>query len=398
MGEYLFLYLGGLFFTAYLIKLISQKIRLPEVTGYVLVGVLLGASVLKVLTPAVLSELSSLSSIALGIIAFIIGLEFKIPVIRKLGKPIIAIVIFECLGTFCAVFFPLNALFPGSFNTALLLGAIAAATAPAATVAVIKQYGAKGTLTSTILAVVGIDDAFALIIYVFASSFVKGALAGESFKIWNILGTAGLSLGISIALGIGFSILYLLILKKVRNNDWITLLLVAFILSLIGLCELLSASELLTVMVFGAVIVNSSPVLSRKSEQIVESFSPVFLAAFFILGGAYLDLKAVASIGLIGLAYFGLRTGGKIIGASLGAIIGRAPKVIKKYIGFTLLPQVGVALALAIAINKDFSGTAMAYNIINILLFTTILTELIGPLLTKTVLKKAGETTERKDP
>ena len=404
MGEYLFLYLSALFLAAYFVKLICQKIGIPEVTGYVIIGVLLGVSVLRFLTDPVLEELKSLSSIALGIISFIIGIEFKMPVIRKLGRPIFFIVLLESVGTFCAVFFSLNAIFPGALNTTLLLGAVAAATAPAATVAVIRQYKAKGPLSSTILAVVGIDDAFALIIYVFAASFVKASYSGASFQIWRILGSAGISLGISLVLGTVCSILYILILKKIRNNDWITLLLVAFIFGMIGLCELLSDSELLTIMTFGALLLNSSPVLSHKREQIVENFSPIFLAAFFILGGAHLDIKALGSVGLMGLAYFGLRTGGKYLGATLGAFLGRAPKVIKKYIGFSLLPQVGVALALALAIDKDFNvpgygakGTQMAYTIINILLFTTILTELIGPLLTKTAVAKAGETAENRE-
>ncbi len=401
MGRNLFLYLGALFLGAFGVKWFTKKIRIPEVTGYVILGVILGGSVLRLLSEDVLNDLSNLSSVALGIIAFLIGIEFKIPAIRKLGRPIIFIVILESVGTFILVFLLMDLLFPGSFRTALLLGAVASATAPAATVAVIRQYRAKGPLTSTILAVVGMDDAVALIIYVVAASFVKADMAGKAMRIWRTFADAGLSILFSVILGIASAVLYSLLLRKVKINDWITVLLFAAITGMLGVCALLGISELLSIMTFGAVLVNSSPVLSKKSEQIMEGFSPVFLACFFILGGARLDTGGLLSIGIPGLAYFGLRAAGKLAGGSLGAVIGRAPKTIRKYVGFSLLPQVGVALALVMAIQKDFAvpefgaeGKAMAYKIINILLFTTILTELIGPLLTRMALRKAGETDE----
>lgn len=151
-------------------------------------------------------------------------------------------------------------------------------------------------------------------------------------------------------------------------------------------------------MAFGAVIVNTSPVLSKKSASIVSNFSPIFITAFFILGGAHLDISLIKDIGVLGLWYFVARSIGKTGGATLGANIGRAPKTVRNLVGFALLPQVGVALALALAINKQFTlpqygeaGAAMAKVVINVLLFTTIITEIIGPLMTRYALKKAGE-------
>jgi Kef-type K+ transport system membrane component KefB len=144
--------------------------------------------------------------------------------------------------------------------------------------------------------------------------------------------------------------------------------------------------------------------LSKKSENIVSSFSPIFLVAFFVLGGAHLDVALIGQIGLLGLFYFFARSIGKIGGATLGAYIGKAPKQTRNLIGFALLPQVGVALALALAINKKFNmpqfgenGANLASTIINVLLFTTIITEIIGPLLTRFALKKAGETNTSSD-
>jgi Kef-type K+ transport system membrane component KefB len=404
MEFHLFLYLAAIFGAGYCIKLVTNAIKIPEVTGYVLLGVILGTSLVKLLTNEVLEALSPLSTIALGMIAFTIGIELKLDVIKRLGKSILAIVTFESLGAFLVVFVVLRYLFKAELNIALLLGAVASATAPAATVAVIKQYKAKGPLTSTILAVVGLDDAFALIIYVFVEGFVSSNLLGDSVAIPAMIGSALLSIFMALGIGVVAAILYSLILRKVKNNDWIALLLTTFLFGLLGICELLEISELLSIMAFGMVIVNSSPTLSKKSENIVSSFSPIFLVAFFILGGAHLDVALIGQIGLLGLFYFFARSIGKIGGATLGAYIGKAPKQTRNLIGFALLPQVGVALALALAINKKFNmpqfgenGASLASTIINVLLFTTIITEIIGPLLTRFALKKAGETNTSSD-
>jgi Kef-type K+ transport system membrane component KefB len=402
MEFHLFLYLAAIFAAGYGSKVLTSALKIPEVTGYVLLGVLLGGSLVNLLSPEVLDILAPLSSIALALIAFMIGIELKIDVIKRLGRSIITIVTFECIGAFLVVFFGLFYVFKTNLNTALLLGSVASATAPAATVAVIKQYKAKGVLTSTILAVVGIDDAFALIIYVFVESFVSSNLLGSSLEMGPMIASALLSVAIALGLGAVSGVLYILLLRGRRNNDWVMLLLAAFLFLLLGVCELLGVSELLSIMAFGMTIVNSSAVLSKKSETVVSSFSPVFLVAFFILGGAHLDVSLITQIGMLGLFYFAARSIGKVGGATLGALVGRAPKKVRFLIGFSLLPQVGVALALALAINKTFSapafgetGQQLASIIINVLLFTTIITEVVGPLLTRLALRKAGETNEQ---
>ena len=172
----------------------------------------------------------------------------------------------------------------------------------------------------------------------------------------------------------------------------------SFIFLLLGLSEYFHVSELLSIMTFGALLTNLSPVIARKSENIMEFFTPIFLAIFFIMGGAHLDVTSISKIGLIGIVYFFARGTGKIGGGFIGATLGKAPENIRKYIGFTLLPQVGVALALALAINKEFTlpmygykGKEVAALVINVLLFTTIITEIVGPILTKKVLIKSGD-------
>lgn len=394
----LFLHIGGILLAAYFAKFTAVKFGIPEVTGYVLVGVLLGISVVGFLGEETLEAFHPLSSVALAIISFIIGVELRYSAIRKLGVSILFIVLFEGFGAFASVFSLLYFGFHEPLDLSLLLGSVAAATAPAATVAVIRQYKAKGPLTSTILAVVGLDDAMALMIFVFVSGFVEVSLGGSNMGLWMIVGKAAFGILEAIVLGILTAFIFVFVLRKLRGNDWIELLLAAFLTLLLGVSEMLGVSELLTIMAFGATITNLSPNLSRHSSTIIEWFSPVFLAFFFILGGAHLDVRVFREVGLLGIGFFLARSFGKITGGFLGAFVGRAQKVVRRYVGMALLPQVGVALALALSIQTTFdtpnfgaTGHRLATVIINVLLFTTILTEIVGPLLTRRALRRAGE-------
>lgn len=394
----LFLAFGILMVIAFAVKFLSGKLGIPEVTGYVIAGVGIGILLSNFTTHPILEHFDFVSSIALSIIAFTIGIELKWDVIKKLGRPILFITLFESIGAFIVVVLAMLPVYHGSYKEALLLGSVAAATAPAATVAVVRQYKAKGVLTSTILAVVGIDDAVALTIYVVASSFVKAGLTGTNVSFFSVLGSALLSVAVSFAIGVLFAFAYIVLLNRIQSNDHIMLLLFAFLFAVSGLCSQFGVSELLGTMVFGILAVNLSPVIAMKSESIVHSVSPVFTAAFFMLGGAHLDIRLIGQVGLAGAVYFFARSAGKIGGGSLGAVVGRAPETVRKYVGFALLPQVGVALALALSIHKDFAtaefgneGKYLAALVMNILLLTTIFTEIIGPLMTRAVLRKSGD-------
>lgn len=407
MEDYLILiYLALIFSIAFIDSVISAKIKIPEVTIYVLVGVLMGHSIFRVFDVEVLEAFSILSTISLGIIAFSIGVELKLSTLKKVGKSIFLIVLLEAFGAFILVFLSTKFLLSLDTYIALLLGSVAAATAPAATVAVIKQYKAKGNLTSTILAVVGIDDAIALIIFVFASSFSKSIIKGVDIDLLKLTFKSVGSILLAVSVGAVVAFIYVFIQRLVRKkiskglsaNKSIKITIVSSIFFMLGISEYLHISELLSIMTFGAIITNIAPVITKKSESVIEFFTPIFLAIFFLMGGAHLDVTSITRIGWIGLVYFLARGIGKISGGSLGAVLGNASPNIKKYIGFALLPQVGVALALALSIEKDFTqpiygeaGKYVADLVINVLLFTTILTEIIGPLLTKTVLVKSGE-------
>ncbi len=413
MEHNLLIVLGLIFIIAFFNKRISNFLQIPEVTGYVVLGVICGTILTFIMGhdnfEEMIEKLHIIPTIALGIIAFTIGIELKVDVLKKLGKSIFLIVIWECLGAFVSVVVLLKI---SGFETykCLLFGAVASATAPAATVAVIKQYKSKGNFTSTILAIVGIDDAMALIIFAFAISFSKALIKGIRVDIHAILISTILSIVSAVALGGVLAAIYLVMLKKIVNTEIVQMLLVSFILLLLGISEELHISELLSIMSFGAVLTNFSDVLTLKSEEIMEKFTGVFLGSFFILGGAHLDVLAVESIFLVGLIYFIARTIGKVGGASFGAAISGSSDIVKKYVGFALLPQVGVGLALALSIKRTFGqkimkagqemlvygekGVEVSYMILNILLFTTLITEVVGPMLTRYSLKKSGDIKE----
>jgi len=397
------LYLSISLIIAYSAKKIVEKVNIPAVTGYVIIGVIAGVSLLKLYDQPILDKFSIVSDLALSIIAFTIGIELNKKTISKLGKSIIIIAVFESFFTFLFVFFAFYLIQPNMLYRALIFGAVASATAPAATVYVIQQYKAKGPLTSTILAVVGIDDAVALIIYVFASLFAESILLGEHITIIRLIITPLCRVALSILLGAGIAVLYYLLFKKVRFQDDISIGIASSILLVMGASELLNLSELLAVMTFGSVLVNSDPMLSNRSYKTVENFSPILLPLFFMFAGARLNIFSIEKVGILGIIYTLARFAGKISGATLGAIISKAQKVVRKFIGFSLLPQVGVALALSLAVQKKFgrgdfgeAGVEMSDIIINLLLFTTIITEIVGPILTKFSLTKANERNMRK--
>jgi Kef-type K+ transport system membrane component KefB len=383
---------------AYFVKRLSGKAGLPIVTGYVLIGVVLGISLLNILPDQALHDLDLVNDLALGLIAFTIGSELRRSVFKELGRSILLIAVFEGIMAFVLVTSVMFFIVRDRIYQALILGAVASATAPAATVYVIQQYKAKGPLATTILAVVGIDDAIALTIFVFASAMVRSILGSTHISAGVLIFRACFEIGMSLILGGLTGLIFVFLFRKVRFPDDLLLGTGAFILLNLGIAAHFHLSGMLSVMTFAAMVSNLNIMLNNRSSRILEGFTPILYACFFIFGGAHLNFALLPKIGWIGLAYLLSRAAGKIGGASLGAWIGKASNNIRKYIGFSLIPQVGVAIALAIMVRKEFgqpqygaAGSELATLVINVLLFTTIITEIVGPLLTRWVLGKAGE-------
>lgn len=380
-------YLSVILFAGLIMGRAVKMIRLPNVTGYLLAGLLLGPCVLGVLPEGFVHELELVSEMALALIALTIGAEFKLSYLKKVGiAPLIIALLeaFGAMGVVCAVLLLLGF----DLELALLLGAIASATAPAATVMVVKQYRAKGPVTETLLSVVALDDAVALIAFGIAMAVVNTLQhPGEVSIAWSvakpfveILGSAGIGL----VLGILFRI-PLRFFKKSSNRLIIVL---AFTFMGSSLASMLGLSSLLLCMFMGAALINLCPD-GADILDITDTITPPIFLMFFVVSGAELNLFILPKIGLLGIAYILARVAGKIGGASLGAALAHSKPQVRKYIGFTLIPQAGVAIGLSLIAARalpDIGQTIQA-----VILCGTFVYELIGPVCTKLALMRAKE-------
>ncbi len=372
-----------------------NRYKAPFVIGYIICGVILGRSFLNILTPHILNKLEIVNDLALGIISFTIGAELHLVRLRRLGKAILSIAFCEATGAFVLVGIATYFLVKNVYF-ALILGSIASATAPAATVSVINQYRARGPLTTTILGVVGVDDAIALIIYTFVSVICYSFFVRQHLNLLLAFLHPAKDIVYSLLLGAGLGGILSYLLRRMRDKKEIFGFTIGFIFLGEGIALKLGISELLLVMTLGFMVSNLSP---RKINTVTDSLNVVgfpLIAVFFTLAGAKLDIKLLPSLGLLGLIYLVARLLGKLGGAFLGAKLSKAPSTIRKYVGFSLWPQIGVAVALAIMVERDFAslgsmGAKIAQSAVNILLFTTIFTEILGPIATKISLEKAGE-------
>jgi Kef-type K+ transport system membrane component KefB len=377
---------------------LARITRLPRVTGYVILGVFFGQSLIGVFDTTFITHTAIVNELALAAMAFAIGSELKAELFKKLGRSIAFIVVGEAILAFIFVSLGMYLMNPDKLYQALVLGAVASATAPAATVAVLSQYKARGPLTSTILAVVGIDDAISLVIFAFATTVAKTILSGTQLSLGELALKPLIEVFGAVAVGIAVGWLFKLFFGKVRHPDELLIRLGASLFIILGITTQLGFSELLAIMAYGAYMANTDPMMSNRSLNIVNTLAPLFFAMFFILAGARLNVSLLPAVGLMGLVYTLLRMGGKFAGGTLGALLGKAPVVVKKYVAMGLIPQVGVAVALAILVDRTFgtgtygeAGVNLATVVINILLFTTIITEVVGPVLTRFAITQAGE-------
>jgi len=369
---------------------LMKKFKLPNVTGYIIFGLIIGPYVLGILPEDVVSKMTIISDVALGFIAFSIGSEFKLSYLKKIGKS--PVVIAFCEGFGATLLVDLALVLAGcDIKFSLVLGAIASATAPAATIMVVKQYKAKGPVTDTLLPVVAIDDAVALIAF------------GISFAVAKIIGSTGnvdiLSVIISPVIEIIGGLLFGAVLGFILSAliKWFTgrgnrlSVAIAMVCLCVGISVICGFSSLLACMAMGAIFINTS---KRYNElfQLTDRFTPPLFLLFFVVSGAELNVGILPSVGVIGIVYIIVRVLGKMGGASLGAIIGKASPEVKKYLGPTLIPQAGVAIGLsmaAVTVVPEFGA-----NIRAIILCATIIYELVGPVITKITLIKAGEIKE----
>ncbi len=372
---------------ALLMTRIMKKISLPNVTGYLIAGLIAGPYVLKLYNAENLSALTVITNVALGFIAFSIGGEFKLSSLKKLGSKIFVITVFEAVGASFLVATVLIVLkFP--VTLALVLGAIASATAPAATLMVVRQYKARGPVTETLLPVVAIDDAVCLMLFSILSSVAKSLEKGNGFSIYETILKPVIEIVLSLLLGFAIGLILSVGTKffKSRANR-ISLVVTAVFLG-VGLAEKFGLSSLLLCMSIGAALANYSAVSDPVMDG-SERWTPPLFMLFFVISGAQFNFSILKEIGAVGIIYLFMRSFGKYFGARLGCRIAKTPKTVRDYLGVTLLPQAGVAIGMAqlsLSVVPEYGEQIRA-----VVLCATLVYELVGPLLTKISLQKAGE-------
>ncbi len=375
-----------------------KKINLPSLVGYMILGVVLGSSVLGVISNENIHSLGFLTDVALGFVAFTIGSELNIKGLKKLGKGIIYIIIAESF----AAFFVVTAgvwLVTKNMPMALIFGSLAPASAPAGTVAVIQEYGAKGTLTRALYAVVGFDDGLAIVIFGFASAAARNMLdpANSMSVLQGILHPAG-EIFLSLAVGGVLGYLYTILSRRLKPLTDIPSLTFGFVAICIGISQWLHLSLILTSMMLGFVLTNTTPsTMVKAMVGQLKTWMPFLFIPFFFLAGAHLELSVLPSLGLLGAVYVLSRTTGLMGGAWLGARAGKSEAKIRKYLGFGILSQAGVAIGLSMLVLNEFNalGTpeaaAIAAKVITTITATCIIFEIVGPIGAKYALTRAGE-------
>ncbi len=382
-------YLSLLLFSGLFFGRIVKKIKLPNVTGYLIAGLLIGPYFFRLVPSGVVTDFELISEMALAFIAFSIGAEFKLSYLRKVGLTPVIIALFAALSVTVLVTVILTVM-GFDFQLALLLGAIGSATAPAATIMVVREYRAHGPVTDTLMSVVAIDDAIAIIAFGFSIAVVNSMRhPDQTSVILSILLPIAEIIG-SMILGFFLGIMFRIpfrFFSKDTNRLNATL---AFVFLGSSLASMFDLSPLLLCMCMGATVINIIDSGEETIKLVDHVTEPIFLM-FFVVSGMELDLSVLPQIGLIGVMYVLLRMTGKVAGAYLGGVVMKTADTVKHFLGPTLLPQAGVAIGLSlIAANAvpEYGQTIRA-----VILSGTFVFELIGPVATKLSLKKAGEIT-----
>jgi Kef-type K+ transport system membrane component KefB len=388
--------IGVLIAVSFLGSKLFQRVGIPQVVGFIVIGVVLGPSLLNIVPPELSEELTFISEIALGLIGFDIGSHLLFGELRKLGRSIAFVLIFEAFGAFALVTAGVYAL-TQSWHIALVFGAISAATDPATTVDVLAEYDAKGPLTTSLLAVVGMDDALALMIFSIAAATAESLFAQTGApSLLQIAALPVIEIGGSVVLGFAMGLLLDFIMCRMERRHDLMAVSIGFVFLCVGLSQALGFSLILTTMVMGIVTVNRCAEHGRKIRLTIEQAGPVIYVLFFTLVGARLQINLLPAMGLMGIGYVVLRSLGKFMGARLGGTLGGAEPVVRDNLGLGLLSQAGVAIGLALTSASRFSsygveGEALGSLVLSVVTATTFVLQMIGPIGTKLAIGRAGE-------
>ncbi|MBR2853636.1 MAG: cation:proton antiporter [Clostridia bacterium] len=378
----------------FLMTRVTKKLRLPNVTAYIVGGILAGPFCLNLIPQKVIEGSAFLPDIALAFIAFSTGEYFRLSTLRKNGGKVVTITVLESVGAAVLVFLTCYFILGLNFAFSVVLGALATATAPASTIMTIRQTGAKGDFVETLLQVVALDDVVGLVLYSIAISLATAVYSSTGFQIAHVLIPVAKNL-LLLLLGCLFGLLLKLFISR-RSNDNRLIVAVALLFSYCGICAVLDVSPLLGCMAMGMVYINTTE--DERLFRQLNYFSPPILLLFFFRSGLSFDLGALAgnseAIGsvpllMIGVVYFVVRIIGKYLGAFSGCKLAGKPPKVSRYLGLALIPQAGVAIGLA-ALGARELGGEMGRALETIILSSSVLYELIGPGAAKLSLYLSG--------
>ena len=376
-------------FSGFSMTRLTKRLRLPNVTAYIVVGILIGPFCLNLVPATVIDGMDFLSDIALAFIAFSTGEFFKLSTLKKNGMKVVIITVLEaCLAT-VVVFIVTYCILGVDLGFSIVLAALASATAPASTVMTIRQTGAHGDFVDTLLQVVALDDVVGLIEYSVAISLALSvSLGSASVGATGILKPIGINLGVLLLGGL-FGLFLKLLMPKKRSNDNRLIISVSLIFAFCGICALLDVSPLLGCMSMGTVYINITN--DEKLFKQLNYFTPPILLLFFVRSGLSFRLDALVNnstaVGntpllVISVVYFVVRIVGKYAGAFLGCLITGKPKEVRNYLGLALIPQAGVAIGLA-ALGARTLGGETGVALETVILSSSVLYELVGPACAK---------------
>lgn len=380
--------IGLMLSLGFLMTRVTKKFKLPNVTAYIVVGIIMGPFVLNLIPQNIIKKMDFLSDIALAFIAFSTGEFFKLSVLKKNGGKVITITIFESLMASIIIFLVTYFILKLDLAFAIVLAALAAATAPASTVMTIRQTGAKGDFVNTLLQVVALDDVVGLLAYSIAISVAIAANGNSDLGAMAVIKPIIENI-VVILIGIIFGFGMKLLMTKKRTTDNRLIIAIAFIFLFCGICALLDVSPLLGCMVMGTVYINVTD--DEKLFKQLNYFSPPILLLFFVRSGLNFNLDALfsgsssggmTSLIVVGVVYFFARIIGKYLGAYLGCLITKKPKEVRNHLGLALIPQAGVAIGLA-ALGARTLGEPYGDELNTIILASSVLYELIGPACAK---------------
>ena len=378
--------LSTILLSGFLLTGIAERLRLPRVSAYIITGILIGPYALNIIPKSLAENMGFVRDVALAFIAFSASRYFDKDTIKRTGMSIIGITLLESLlaGVLVAasmlVFFRLDA------KLALLLGAIATATAPASMVMTIKQYRARGEFVDQLFQVVALDDVLCLLVFSIVVAAVNAGANGLG-PFANAVAPVVVNMCM-IAVGSLFSLLLNSFIRLHHGNkDSRLIIAIALLLGLSGLCSVLDVSPLLACMAFGAVYINQTQD-SELYDQL-DVFTPPIMLLFFVVSGMHLDPGVLASFGMAGAVYFIVRIIGKYIGAYAGCCLYKTSKPVRRYLGVALIPQAGVSIGLSFLAQRILPD-AIGQLLVTIILASSVLYELIGPLCVKVALMRSG--------